>query len=70
LIPWYERSPEEVAERLAEIGVDYYLRIPNENNHPILKKLGVEPLLDSHFTLLESSRDGAIRLYAFTPSQP
>lgn len=70
LIPWYERSPEEVVERLAEMGVDYYLRIPNENNHPILKKLGVEALLDSHFTLLESSRDGAIRLYAFTPSQP
>jgi hypothetical protein len=70
LIPWYDRDPGEVVHRLQALGVNYYLRIPNEKNHPILGRLGIEAVLETYFTLLESSPDGRIQLYAFTPPSP
>lgn len=49
LIDWYGKPGEEVLDRLKELGVGYYLKIPNERNHPIVASLGLEALLPDHF---------------------
>lgn len=65
LTDWYDRSFEEVAERLQELGVDYYLKVPFEDDHPILQRLGVSANLDSYFELVH--REGREELYRFHP---
>jgi len=66
LIPSYDKSADEVVARLKELGVDYYLRIPNEKNHPITQRLGIERLLGTGFRLLYEIGDR--QLYVFRPA--
>lgn len=40
LIPYYDRPYPEVHKRLWEMGIRYYLHIPDENTHPITRRLG------------------------------
>lgn len=61
LVPLYKQDGEKVLNQLRQLGVGYYLHVANERNHPILKLLGIEALLERHFTLL--SEEGETRLY-------
>jgi hypothetical protein len=67
LIPFYDKEPERVVERLKELGVDYYLKVRFEDDHPILRRLGIEELLGKEFTLLAGAPDRGVSLYAFQP---
>lgn len=49
LIPYYDQSADQVLAKLHQLGVGYYLRIPNERNHPILARLGIDAMLDHYF---------------------
>jgi hypothetical protein len=61
LIPLYGMEAEVIHAKLKELGIGYYLRIANEKNHPILKQLGVDGLMEKHMQLIYAK--GETRLY-------
>ncbi|MCG3198285.1 MAG: hypothetical protein HUU16_03860 [Candidatus Omnitrophica bacterium] len=66
LVPYYGKSGDVVLSRLRELGVGYYLRIANEKNHPITRRLGLDRLLAEHFDPLYER--GETRLYRLRDS--
>lgn len=52
LIRFYGKPWDDVRRYLAENDILYYLRIPNERNHPILRQLGLDPTLGSDWELV------------------
>ncbi len=63
LIPWYGAEPDQVKEQLHHLKVGFYLHIANEKNHPILRRLGIEGMLESSFKLV--FKKGETVLYRF-----
>jgi len=55
---------KEKLEKLKQIGIEYYLFIPNERNHPIVKKLGLNELITAGY-LKEIYSVGEHKLYQF-----
>ncbi len=68
LVPWYGAEPEQVKEQLHNLRVGFYLRIANEKNHPILKELGIDKLLESSFRPVFTK--GETVLYRFETTFP
>lgn len=65
LIDGYDRPFSEVAERLEQLGVEYYLEVPFEAHHPIVSRLGIRDNLEGYFELVHTA--GQERLYRFRP---
>ena len=59
LVEMYGKSPEEVEARLRKLGVGYYLKIPNEQNHPIVRFLGIDAMLGTVFHRLAGIQSGS-----------
>ena len=59
----YGRSFDEIQRWLNEQGVGYYLKIPNEKNHPVLTRLGHHDYLNNPTYFQEMSRQGETVLY-------
>ncbi len=57
LLPFYDHPWAEVVAELKRRGVRYYLQIPNEKNHPITLRLGVQENLNS-LELLHETYEG------------
>jgi hypothetical protein len=70
LVELYGKPPGEVEARLRELGVGYYLKIPNERNHPVVRFLGVDALLGPVFHRLAviPSGSGDLALYGMPKS--
>jgi len=68
LVPWYGAEPEQVKEQLRNLRMGFYLRIANEKNHPILKELGIDKLLESSFRPVFTK--GETVLYRFETTFP
>lgn len=63
--PLYKVSNiQEKLAKLKQLGIEYYLFIPNERNHPIVKKLGILELIDVGY-LQEIYHAGEHKLYQF-----
>ncbi len=43
------QEPEEIVEFLKENGIEYYLRVPNEDKHTINQRLGMKKLRDGDY---------------------
>ncbi|MFH1743192.1 MAG: hypothetical protein ABIH23_29650 [bacterium] len=63
----YGQPFDEIMKWLNENGVRYYLRIKNESNHPILKRLGHNEFLDNPTYFQESTKSGNTILYRIIP---
>jgi hypothetical protein len=59
----YGRQFDEIVEWLDKAGVHYYLKIPNEANHPILARLGHSEHLEDPAYFQEIIRSGGTVLY-------
>ena len=70
IIPLYKQTDiDKKAHFLYNLGIRYYLFIPNERNHPILQKLEIRKMIEKgYLTLLFES--GEYQLYQFNPSPP
>ncbi|MFB3897175.1 MAG: hypothetical protein ACE14V_12820 [bacterium] len=55
---------KEKLAKLKQMGIEYYLFIPNERNHPIVKELGITELIDTGY-LKEIYHSGEYKLYQF-----
>ncbi|MDI6784075.1 MAG: hypothetical protein QME64_08290 [bacterium] len=63
--PLYTISdPKEKLGRINQMGIEYYLFIPNERNHPIVEKLGLKELIDKGY-LNQIYGIGEHKLYRF-----
>lgn len=70
IIPLYqEKNLQKKYQALYQKGIRYYLYIPNEENHPILKKLEIQRMIQEGF-LQPLYIAGDNRLYEFQPLQP
>ncbi len=68
LVDCYDQPLDRVIAKLEDLGVEYYLSIPFQQHHPILRRLGVHqdnPELDSYFELVHI--EGSERLYRLRP---
>ncbi len=63
----YDRPFEDVHEWLVQQGIRYYLRIPNEKNHPITVQLGHNAYLDNPDYFQEILRSGETVFYRIVP---
>ncbi|MCX7918770.1 MAG: glycosyltransferase family 39 protein [bacterium] len=55
---------EDKLDKLQQLGIQYYLFIPNERNHPIVSRLNLQELIDHNY-LIEIYRSGEHILYQF-----
>ncbi len=61
----YSLSDEQKIESLKEMGIEYYLYIPMEDKHPVVRKLGVHRWAEDPDILIQSYRAGDNVLYRF-----
>ena len=61
LIDWYDLPFDQVADRLHELGIEYYLKIPQELHHPITQRLGIASNLNEYYQRVH--KEGNEELY-------
>jgi len=67
---FYGKPFEEVHEWLCQEGIRYYLKIPNEQNHPITARLGHSAYLKNPDYFQEILRSGGTVLYRIASREP
>lgn len=64
----YDLSDDEKLRRLKSMGIQYYLYVPMEDKHPIVKKLGLQRWILERTRLIPVFRAGKNILYRFVYS--
>ena len=61
---YQEKDSLQIAKTILQKGIGYYLYIPNEQNHPILRKLQIKDMIEKQYlTLIYDAGD--YKLYKF-----